>query len=260
MEVFRHGVASTRGRFAALLAIFTLAVGAGELVALFACAAFGALLGFRQKPNTAPGETPPEAVKTPHENRKVFRAAPFFAALIFLFAALGWFLQAPLFLSFLKIGSVLYGSGYVLLAFLQSEFVPQFLSQRQLLDAVAIGQITPGPVFTAATFVGYQIDGWRGAIAATLGIFLPSFVFVALLSQLLKTLKNSPRTRAFLDCINAASLVLLAYATLFLARGALSGALAIAIFLVALALLFCTKINPAWLLALGALLGFVTKI
>jgi chromate transporter len=164
-----------------------------------------------------------------------------------------------LFWSFLKIGSILYGSGYVLVAFLQAEFVPRLLTQRQLIDAVAIGQVTPGPVFTTATFIGFQIAGWGGAVAATLGIFLPSFVFVALLSVLMERLQTSLVMRWFLDAVNAASLALMAWATLILARSSLVDIVTVLVALASLALLLRTRINATWLLAGGALIGWLTR-
>ena len=127
------------------------------------------------------------------------------------------------FLVFLKIGSVLYGSGYVLLAFLQRDLVErnQWLTSQQLLDAVAIGQITPGPVFTTATFIGYLLAGNAGAIAGTLGIFLPAFVLVWLVNPWATKLRQTAWTGGFLDGVNAASLGLMAGVTYILARTAL---------------------------------------
>ena len=115
----------------------------------------------------------------------------------------------PLFAIFLKIGSVLFGSGYVLLAFLRADFVERlgWLTERQLLDAVAVGQVTPGPVFTTATFIGYVLAGPAGALVATAGIFLPAFVFVALSVPLLPRLRRSKVAGAFLDGVNATWLV-----------------------------------------------------
>ncbi|HEV8190205.1 MAG TPA: chromate efflux transporter [Ktedonobacterales bacterium] len=128
-----------------------------------------------------------------------------------------------LFLTFLKIGAVLYGSGYVLLAFLRDDFVHglRWLTDRQLLDAVSIGQLTPGPVFTTATFVGYIVGGGQGALLATLGIFLPSFVFVPLIHRLATALRRSPWTRPMLDGVNVAALALMAGVTLQLGQAAL---------------------------------------
>lgn len=176
------------------------------------------------------------------------------AALIFVGAgvsAASW----SLFWSFLKIGSVLYGSGYVLLAFLRVEFVPKYLSDAQLLDAVAIGQITPGPVFTTATFIGALIDGPSGAIAATVGIFLPSFLLVGWLLRVLEKLQDSVVARRFLDAVNAASLALMAAVAIELGRAAIVDWLSATIALASLLVLWRTKWNSAWLIAAGALAG-----
>ncbi len=163
-----------------------------------------------------------------------------------------------LFLSFLKIGSVLYGSGYVLLAFLRAEFIVHnpLITERQLLDAVAVGQFTPGPVFTTATFVGYLIQGWRGAVVATVGIFLPSFVFVACSGRLLAKLQASPRARAFLDGVNAASLALMAAVLVPLGRAALVDLRTLLLALAGAGLLWRTKANPTWILLGSGLLGW----
>jgi chromate transporter len=163
----------------------------------------------------------------------------------------------PLFWFFLKIGSVLYGSGYVLLAFLQDGLVrPEYgLTQTQLLDAIAIGQITPGPVFTAATFIGYLLGGVRSALLATLGIFLPAFLFVAISGPLIPRLRQSPQAGAFLDGINAASLALMLGATVSLGRVALFDGWTVGICLVSLLLLVRYKINSLWLLLGAGTLG-----
>lgn len=161
-----------------------------------------------------------------------------------------------IFLSFLKIGSVLFGSGYVLLAFLRSEFVgPGLLTEGQLLDAVAIGQFTPGPVFTTATFIGYLLEGAPGAAVATVGIFLPAFVFVAITGPFIPRLRNSPATASLLDGLNVASLALMAGVTLELGRGAVTDLFSAALAFAALALLIRFKLNAAWLVIGGALLG-----
>ncbi|SET54222.1 chromate efflux transporter [Hymenobacter actinosclerus] len=163
----------------------------------------------------------------------------------------------PLGLAFVKIGSVLYGSGYVLLAFLDADLVQRFhwLTQAQLLDAVVVGQVTPGPVFTTATFVGYVLQGWRGALVATTGIFLPAFVFVGLSSQLVRQLRQSPLAGAFLDGLNAASWALMAAVSATLARTALLDLPTLALALGSGILLLRYKINSAWLVLGGAALG-----
>ena len=164
-----------------------------------------------------------------------------------------------LFLSFLKIGSVLYGSGYVLLAFLESEFVDKLglITSSQLIDAVAIGQLTPGPVFTTATFVGYLILGVPGALVSTMGIFLPSFLLVWLMRPLIPRLRSSKLVAGALDGVNAASLGLMGAVTLKLAMASLSSPWYGLIFLASLFLLFKVKMNSALLIILGGITGFL---
>lgn len=168
------------------------------------------------------------------------------------------FSLSTLFLTFLKIGSVLYGSGYVLLAFLRNDFVLRlgWLTDQQLIDAVAIGQVTPGPLFTAATFIGYILGGTSGALLATLGIFLPSFIFVAVSNPLIPKLRNSPWAGSLLDGVNASSLGLMAAVTFQLSSSSLTDLPTALIALVSLILLLRYKINSTWLIAGGALIGF----
>lgn len=162
------------------------------------------------------------------------------------------------FFSFLKIGSVLFGSGYVLLAFLRTEFVgPGLLTERQLLDAVAVGQFTPGPVFTTATFIGYLLAGLPGAVLATVGIFLPAFVFVALTGPLIPRLRRSPVLANLLDGLNVTSLALMAGVTLQLGRGAIVDGFSALLSVAALVLLVRFRINAAWLVIGGGLAGLV---
>jgi chromate transporter len=162
-----------------------------------------------------------------------------------------------LFLVFAKIGSVLFGSGYVLVAFLQSELVDRrgWLTAPQLLDAIAIGQVTPGPLFTSATFVGYLLAGPAGAAAATVGIFLPAFVLVALSAPLVPRLRRSPLAGALLDGVNVASLALMAFASARLARDALVDLPSVALAVVAAVLLLRFRVGSGWLVAAGALAG-----
>jgi len=163
---------------------------------------------------------------------------------------------------FLEIGSVLYGSGYVLLAFLQRDLVDHrgWLTSQQLLDAVAVGQITPGPVFTTATFVGWQIDGVAGAAVATIGIFLPSFVFVALLGRIVPWMRARPSARAFLQGVTVASLGLMAGVLVDLTDTAIEDVLTGALAVLALAVLVRTKVNSAWLIAVGVVVGAIHAI
>ena len=165
-----------------------------------------------------------------------------------------------IFLSFLKIGSVLFGSGYVLLAFLRSEFVdPGLLSNQQLIDAVAVGQVTPGPVFTTATFIGYVLAGVPGALLATVGIFLPAFVFVAITSPFIPRLRNSAALSGILDGVNVVSLALMAGVTWQLGRSAIFDPVSALIAVVTLVLLFATKINPVWLVVGGGVVGLAAR-
>jgi chromate transporter len=161
------------------------------------------------------------------------------------------------FLAFLKIGALLFGSGYVLVAFLRSDLVlgAGWITERQLLDAVAVGQVTPGPVSSTATFVGYLVAGLPGAVAATLGIFLPGAVFVALSIPVLPRLRRSPIARAALDGVNAAALGLLVAVTVGLARGALVDAISILIAVVAAGLLLGSRLAPGWLVLAAAAIG-----
>lgn len=163
----------------------------------------------------------------------------------------------PLFGIFLKIGAVLFGSGYVLIAFLRADLVTRlgWLTERQLLDAVAVGQITPGPVFTTATFIGYVLAGTPGAAAATIGIFLPAFVFVAISGPLVPKLRRSPTAGAALDGVNAASLALMAVVTWELGRGALTSWLSWILAAASAIALFRFRVNSAWLMLAGAIFG-----
>jgi chromate transporter len=162
-----------------------------------------------------------------------------------------------LFLFFLKLGAVLFGSGYVLLAFLKADLVDRWhwLTQAQLLDAVAVGQVTPGPVFTTATFIGYVLHGVPGAVVATVGIFLPSFLFVGLLGVALPRLRKSPRTGAFLDGINVGAIALMLFVTWGLSRAALVDAWTSLLALASGGLLLRFKVNPTWLVLGGAVAG-----
>ncbi|MCQ3980441.1 MAG: chromate transporter [Anaerolineae bacterium] len=164
-----------------------------------------------------------------------------------------------LFFIFLKIGAVLYGSGYVLLAFLRNDFVLRlgWLTDQQLLDAVAIGQFTPGPVFTTATFIGYILAGVPGAILATVGIFLPSFCFVALLNRIVPYLRRSVWTAVLLDGINVAALGLMAGVTWQLGQEAIVDGVTLLLAVGAIIVLFRFKLNSAWLVLVGGIVGLI---
>jgi chromate transporter len=165
-----------------------------------------------------------------------------------------------LFLSFLKAGAVVFGSGYVLLPFLRADLVDgrHWLTEKQLLDAVAIGQITPGPVFTTATFIGYVLGGGWGAFLATVGIFLPGFLLVAVSRPIIARVRRSQVASAFLDGVNVAALALMAVVMAQLARAALVDTPTILIAIVGAALLVRWKLNSSWLVAAAAVVGAVT--
>ncbi len=166
-----------------------------------------------------------------------------------------------LFLSFLKIGSVLFGSGYLLYAFLRADLVHRlgWLTETQLLDAVAIGQVTPGPVFSSATFIGYVLGGMPGAFIATFGIFLPAFFFVAISSFLVPHLRRSRIAGAFLDGVNVASLALIAVVTLQLGRTAIIDTTTLVLALASAVLLFRFRLNSIWIMLAGGLFSWLMQ-
>jgi chromate transporter len=168
----------------------------------------------------------------------------------------------PLFLYFVKIGSVLYGSGYVLLAFLRTDLVAHWhwLTSAQLLDAVAVGQVTPGPVFTTATFIGYVLAGPLGALIATVGIFMPAFFFAAVSGLLVPKIRKSAIAGAFLDGVNVAALALMAVVTVQLGLTAVVDLLTLALAALSAILLLRFRVNSAWLVLGGALLGVTAKL
>jgi chromate transporter len=168
----------------------------------------------------------------------------------------------PLFLFFAKVGSVLFGSGYVLLAFLRADLVERWhwMTESQLLDAIAVGQVTPGPVFTTATFIGYLLGGTAGAVVATVGIFLPSFVFVAASGPLMPRLRRSATAGAFLDGVNAASLALMGVVTWQLARASVVDVPTAVLAAASIAVLIRFRINSTWIMLAGAAFGLLASV
>ena len=164
-----------------------------------------------------------------------------------------------LFWTMFRIGALMYGSGYVILAFLEGEFVDRlgWITGQQLLDAVAVGQVTPGPLFTSATFVGYVVAGLPGAFVATVAIFLPSFLLVGLLTRISDHLRERWWSAAFLDGVNAAAVALMAGVTWTLGREGVTDVLTAAVFVVTLALLWRTRLNSAWYVLGGAVVGLL---
>jgi chromate transporter len=229
----------------AAFAIAAVAVGIHELLVLVVAGLACALPTLRRKANAAVGLL-------------MSLGSPSAAATIVAGAAIPFSLST-LFVVFLKIGSVLFGSGYVLLAFLRADFVDRlgWLTESQLLDAVAVGQVTPGPVFTTATFVGYLLGGAPGAVIATLGIFLPAFVFVALSGPLVPRLRRSRFAGALLDGVNAASLALMVVVTWQLARATLIRPWPIAVSVISFVALVHLRVNATWLILAAAVGGWM---
>jgi chromate transporter len=199
--------------------------------------------------------------------RMVLFAVPPFGRWALLFGAPAAVAIIPvsllrLFLSFLKIGSVVFGSGYVLLAFLRSEFIDHlhWLTEKQLIDAVAVGQFTPGPVFTTATFIGYLVAGIPGAVIATLGIFLPGFLLVAASGPLIPKLRRSPVAGAILDGVVVGSLALMVVVAWQLGMAAINDRLAALIFVASAVALFRFRLNSAWLIGGAALIGVIATV
>lgn len=176
-------------------------------------------------------------------------------------AAVGASLSA-VFLYFLKVGAVVFGSGFVLLAFLRADLVAHlhWLTDAQLLDAIAVSQATPGPFFTVATFIGYVLGGWRGAVLATLGMFLPAFLYVAATARFLVRLRQSPLAGAFLDGVNAAAIALMGVVGWQFAKAALPSLPAMVLAAVSGVLLFRYRINSAWLILGGAVAGLAISL
>jgi chromate transporter len=232
--------------FIAVAAALATASGIHELAVLGAAAALGAIGMSRRSTGTL----------------TVIAAAAGGSALIGATAGAAGaasFSLVHLFGIFVKIGSVLFGSGYVLLAFLRADLVQRlgWLTEPQLIDAVAIGQVTPGPVFTTATFIGYLLGGYAGAAVATFGIFLPAFAFVAASGPIVPRLRRSPTAAAVLDGVNAASLALMAVVGFQLARAAIVDPLAAALAVTSLAALLFTRVNSAWLILAGGIVGAI---
>lgn len=167
---------------------------------------------------------------------------------------------AGLFLSFLKIGAVVFGSGYVLLAFLRAEFITRlhWLTEKQLIDAVAVGQFTPGPVFTTATFIGYILAGLRGAVVATVAIFMPGFLLVAVSGPLVPRIRRSAIAGAVLDGVVVGSVSLMAVVAWQLAKAAIVDWLAFILAVASLIALVRFRVNSVWLIAAAALIGWIT--
>ncbi len=255
------GHRAVKTRFLAVAAVASTAfgfLGVNELAILFGAGLVAAFIGRIQRPPDSHAGTARLALTPALAIAAVSTAG---AATATATATTATFGLVPLFLVFLKIGSVLFGSGYVLLAFLRADFVERrgWLTEHQLVDAIAVGQFTPGPVFTAATFIGYVLGGTPGALVATVGIFLPAFFFVAVSGPLIPRLRASPTAGSFLDGVNVASLALMAVVTWQLGQVALIDGPAIALAVGSGILLFRYRVNSAWLVLGGAAAGLLSS-
>ena len=216
-----------------VLTLIACLLGVNEILAMFGCGVLGLLLYFIKNPPSKAGT---------------------FAPLLLLQVS-----QMKIFLTFLKVGAILYGSGYVLFAFLDVELVATGLMTRQeLIDAIAVGQFTPGPVLSTSTFIGWQLGGFWGAIAATIGIFLPSFIFVMLLNPIVPKLRKSKVISAFLDAVNIAAVAVIVAVCFEMAKDTLTDWRTIAIALLSLVVVFAfKKMNSAFIVLGGAVLGYL---
>ena len=231
-----------------IIAVTACFLGVNELTVLFGT-------GFAMIPLKAAGSKNQNGVFLP----LLVSAPSASAAVVATSSATVPFSLNLMFVFFLKVGAVLFGSGYVLLAFLRADLVERWgwLTESQLLDAIAVGQFTPGPVFTTATFIGFILSGPMGALLATAGIFLPAFLFVALSAPFIPKLRASPTAGAFLDGVNVASLALMAVVTWQLGSAALVDWITVLLAIVAAAVLLLWRINSAWLVLTGAVVGLV---
>lgn len=243
------------------VAVASVALGANELVVLGGAAAIALASVFIKRRSTRPTTSVGASALSARIATPILKGGGVAIGAAGVTAVAIPFSLVTLFLVFLKIGAVLFGSGYVLLAFLRADLVQRlgWLTERQLLDAVAVGQVTPGPVFTTATFIGYLLGRGPGAIAATVGIFLPSFVFVAISGPLVPRIRRSPLASAALDGVNVASLALMAVVTVQLARAALVDPPAILLGITSAFLLLRFRINSAWLVMAGAAMGLLSS-
>jgi len=258
----RRAVKSTWLGVLGLAAVVATASGVSELVVLAAGAAAAGLAqtmsgGGRRPESTAGGALAAAPASFVSLAGAHARAAVLAAGSASAAAAVSF---GTLFAVFLKAGAVLFGSGYVLLAFLRADLVGRlgWLTEQQLLDAVAVGQVTPGPVFTTATFIGYVLGGPAGALVATLGIFLPAFVYVAISAPIVPRLRRSALAGAALDGVNVASMALMVVVTWQLGRAALVDPLAMVLAVLSAVLLLGTRVNSVWLILGGAVLGIAT--
>ena len=246
--IFKLGKKALKGWELGLLGILVLIIsllGVSEIVALLAAGVLGALCFFLKNKKSTVNSFLPLLVGTSSTNISVL--------------ALSKLSSVKVFLSFLKVGSILYGSGYVLFAYLDAELVANgLLTRAELVDAIAVGQFTPGPVLSTATFIGYQLTGFWGALMATLGIFLPSFLFVLFLKPLIPKMQQSLILRSFLDAVNIAAVAIMLGVLIKMGQAVLINWQAALILLVSFIVVFKFKnVSVMWVVFGGALLGFI---
>lgn len=261
--VFRLGKKAYKGWKLGVIGIGVLAASLAGISEIFSILAGGILgmfwlyLGEKKDPNKAFSLVCPLWLSSLWEKSKTITMGSIIQPASQ--AALGASLF-PLFLVFLKVGSILFGSGYVLIAYLDAELVTRlgWLTRQELLDAIAIGQFTPGPVLSTSTFIGYQIHGIAGAVAATLGIFIPSFVFVLILNPIVPKLRKSRITACFLDAVNISAVAIMISILVKMGREIILDWKAILIFLLStVMLLFIKKLGAGWVIVGGAAVGYI---
>lgn len=245
MASFRLGKKAVKNNELVLLGLLTLTAclfGINEIIALFGCGLLGVAIYL---------------IKNRKSNLNSF--VPLLILQITEASKVG---NLNIFLSFLKVGAILYGSGYVLFAFLDAELVAKgWLTRQALIDAVAVGQITPGPVLSTATFIGWQMNGILGAIAATIGIFLPSFLFVLILNPLIPKMRKSKMIGAMLDAVNVAAVALIVAVCIAMGRDTLTDWRSVAIAIVSLLVVFVfKKLNSAFIVLGGAIAGYLLTL
>ena len=258
VKLGRKAVKSVRLGILGALVIGALAYGWDEVLALLVGGLVGGLWLAFSSSEQVPGTVQDESDEPETDDRKSISPAALALGAAGTGATASAVSLSQLGLFFLKVGAVLYGSGYVLVAFLEGDLVQQrgWLTEGQLLDAIAVGQLTPGPVLTTATFIGFLLLGPKGAAVATLAIFLPSFVFVALLNPIVPKLRQHRLTASFLDAVNVSAVALMAAVTADLARASLTSSTAWALTAAAAVALVRFRVNAAWLVLAGGVVGW----
>jgi len=271
--VFQLGRKAVKSAGMALLGIAALAAcleGINDILVMF-IAGFLAILWAIQKfkPGHNSGDKPglrhsKHPGQNPDQNPRRYsdRISMIFAAIQIPSITLANLTSASIFWMFLKIGAVWFGGGYVLFGLLDNELVVRgLLSRQQLMDAIAVGQITPGPLFSSVTFIGWQMKGFAGALAATAGIFIPSLLLVGLLNPLIPRIRNSKIFSAFLDAVNVASIAIIIAVLIVMGRNTLTEWRTILIAMVSLAFtIFFRRINVVFIVIGGALAGYILSL